>query len=44
MKTMLINLNTFKMYSDEDNKHMIQFYIGDKHFALFPANDFVIKG
>lgn len=40
----LVALGGLKMYSDEDNKHMIQFYIGDKHFALFPANDFVIKG
>ena len=40
----LVALGGLKMYSDEDNKHMIQFYIGDKHFALFPANDFVLKG
>lgn len=36
-------LGGLKMYSDEDNDFMIEFYIGDKHFAFFPCDHLIIN-
>ena len=32
-----------KMFTDEDNTNIIHLYVGETHFALFAADDYVIS-